>query len=84
MSGACLLSRACFLSGVLVASTTAFAGPVSYGKLFQAKPLEQVAREQRRAEQDARTRRGVVNGMPSIPLDPSVDPKIFAKPPSRK
>lgn len=78
------LSGACFLSGVLVASTTAFAGPVSYNKLFQAKPLEQVAREQRREEQDARTRRGVVNAMPSIPLDPSVDPKIFVKPPSRK
>lgn len=78
------MSGACFLSGVLVASTTAFAGPVSYDKLFQAKPLEQVAREQRRAEQDARTRRGVVNGIPSIPLDPNVDPKIFVKPPSRK
>ena len=77
------MSGACFLLGVL-ASTPAFAGPVSYSKLFQAKPLEQVSREQRRAEQDARTRRGVVNGMPSIPLDPSVDPKIFVKPPSRK
>ena len=69
---------------VLLVATPALAGPPSYQKLFQPKPLEQVAREQRRSEQDARTRRGVVNGMPSIPLDPAVDPKIFVTPPSRR
>jgi hypothetical protein len=72
------------LLGVLVVSRPALAGPVSYNKLFQIKPLEQVAREQRRAAQDARTKRGVVNGMPSIPLNPSVDPKIFIRPPQRR
>lgn len=74
------------LTGIVVwlIAAPALAGPPSYHKLFQPKPLEQVAREQRRAEQDARLRRGVVNGVPSIPLDPSVDPKIFTKPPSRR
>jgi hypothetical protein len=69
---------------VLFIGTPALAGPPSYNKLFQPKPLEQVAREQRRAEQDTRTRRGVVDGLPSIPLNPNVDPKIFIKPPSRR
>jgi hypothetical protein len=72
------------LLGVLVVSTPAFSGPVSYNKLFQPKPLEQAAREQRRAEQDAGAKRGVVNGMPSIPLNPKVDPKIFIRPPQRR
>ena len=70
--------------GVLLVATPALAGPPSYNKLFQPKSLEQVARQQQRAKQDARTRRGVVNGMPSIPLDPNVDPKIFIRPPQRR
>ena len=80
LTGARFLTGACCLTGVLVVSPPAFAGRPSYHKLFQVKPLEQVAREQRRVEADARQRRGIVNGMPSIPLDASVDPKIFVQP----
>lgn len=51
--------------------------PAPYKKLFQPPPLDQVARAQRRA-QDARSAAPrVVGGMPVMPLDPCIDPKIF-------
>ena len=51
--------------------------PAPYKKLFQPPPLDQAARAQRR-EQDARTAAPrVLGGMPVIPLDPCIDPKIF-------
>jgi hypothetical protein len=78
------MTRYCAGLVVVLVAAPALAGPPSYNKLFQQKPLEQVAREQRRPELETRTKRGVVNGMPSMPLDPNVDPKIFVKPPSRR
>jgi hypothetical protein len=83
----CLVLGAIVLFGVAPSAAQSRNSPQPanpYKSLFQTRPLEQVARDQRRAVPDAQKKRGIVNGMPFVPLDPGVDPKIFITPPRRR
>ena len=84
MTGRQFVTGRHLLSAVLVVLLTSiqpvFAqGRDPYKKLFQQPSIEQTARVQQRAQPAAPPPR-VVCGMRVIPMDPNIDPKIFAGP----